>query len=175
MRNFIPLITSRTLFGAGFLLIAMDQFSKLWMWQYLQNAGGKVILIPGYLDLTLVTNVGAAFGLFPGRTDLFIGMALLTIGIIVAYLSMIGDEEVMVRVALVCIMAGAVGNLIDRIAYGYVIDFIDVHYGVHHWPVFNFADTIIDVGVGLILIDVIRDFFRERNVAPEEKPAHTGS
>jgi signal peptidase II len=65
-------------------------------------------------------------------------------------------------------MAGAIGNLIDRVFLGHVIDFIHVHYGTYHWPVFNFADIVIDVGVGLILIDVVRDLCRPRDRATAE-------
>lgn len=166
VKNFIPLMRSQSFFKVGVGLIALDQLTKVFFWNYLGHPGNRVVVIPGFLDFTLVTNLGAAFGLFPGRTDVFISMALLTIAIIVAYLSMIGEEEKMVRLALVCIMAGAIGNLIDRVFLGHVIDFIDVHYGPHHWPVFNLADTVIDIGVGLILIDVVRDFVRTRDQAP---------
>lgn len=167
VKNFFKLIGSRTLFGAGIALIVLDQLSKWGMWHFLGGVpGNRVVLIPGYLDLTLVTNLGAAFGLFPGETKMFIMMALFTIGIIVAYLTMIGEDEKLVRVALVCIMAGAIGNLIDRVFLGHVIDFIDAHWGPHHWPVFNLADTIINIGVGLIVIDVIRDFARTRGRVP---------
>ncbi|MBI4871286.1 MAG: signal peptidase II [Candidatus Riflebacteria bacterium] len=163
LRNLGALMLSRTLFPLGVALVAADQLSKWVMPALLGAHGGRINVVPGILDLVLVTNEGAAFGLFQGKTHIFIAMALLTILIIVAYLSMIGDDEKLVRVALVCIMGGAIGNLIDRVFLGHVVDFIYVHYRSFHWPVFNLADIVIDVGVGLILIDVVRDFFRSRD------------
>ena len=168
IRNFIPLMRSRTFFALGVLLVAIDQLTKQVMPGILDAHGGRITVLPGFLDLTLVTNKGAAFGLFQGQTTVFIVMAVLTVGIIIAYLSIVGEEERMVRCALVCIMAGAIGNLIDRVCLGHVIDFIFVHYGPYHWPVFNFADVVIDVGVGLILIDVVRDLCRPRDRVPAE-------
>ncbi|MBI3891052.1 MAG: signal peptidase II, partial [Candidatus Wallbacteria bacterium] len=112
VKNFFKLMRSRSFFSLGVWLIVADQLAKCGMWSFLGGVpGNRVVLVPGYLDLTLVTNLGAAFGLFPGETRMFILMALFTIAIIVAYLTMIGEDEKLVRLALVCIMAGAIGNL----------------------------------------------------------------
>lgn len=156
-RNFVRLMRGPTLFALGIYLIGVDQSTKWYAWWQLQGPEGKITVVDGFFDLTYVTNTGAAFGLFKGYTSAFVIMALLTIVIIVGYLSMIGDGEKLVRVALVLIMAGAIGNVIDRVFLGHVIDFISVHWHEKHFPVFNFADTIINVGVGLIILDVVLD------------------
>jgi signal peptidase II len=62
----------------------------------------------------------------------------------------------MPRLALALIMGGAVGNLLDRVRLGYVVDFVDVHWGAHHWPAFNVADSAISIGVALLLLDIMR-------------------
>ncbi len=165
VRNLPRLLFSSTLFPLGFGLIVADQVLKWAAVAYLKDRP-PVVLIPGFLDLTYVTNMGAAFGLFRGQITAFILIALFTVGVIVVYLSVIDDDEKLVSVALVMILAGAVGNLIDRVCLGYVIDYIHVHWNEWSWPVFNLADTIIDVGVGLILLDVLLEMRSESEGEP---------
>ena len=166
LRNLHHLLLRERLFLTGVVLLVVDQVSK-WASVNWLKGGPSIPMIRGYFSLTYVENTGAAFGLFRGQQTMFVVMAVITVFIILFYLSLTEDNEWMIRVALVLILAGAVGNLIDRIAFGYVIDFLHLHYKSFSWPVFNFADMIIDAGVGLILLDVIRDFFRpaEKQVA----------
>ncbi|MBI4863534.1 MAG: signal peptidase II [Candidatus Riflebacteria bacterium] len=159
VRNFYRLMTGGGYFPLGVGLIVADQVVKLLAVLYLKHRTAQCSVIDGLLDLKYVENRGAAFGIFPGQTHMFIIMALLTVVIILLYLSIVDQEEPMVRVALVLILAGAVGNLIDRVYLGYVIDYIRVYYRDWEWPVFNLADSIIDIGVGLILIDFVLDLF----------------
>lgn len=159
LRNFHRLMLRERLFAAGTLFLVADQLSK-WAAVVRLKGNPSVPVIRGFFSLTYVENTGAAFGLFKGQQGMFIAMAVLTVFIILFYLSLTEEDEWMIRSALVLILAGAVGNLIDRIAFGYVIDFFHLHYKSFSWPVFNLADVCIDVGVGLILIDVIRDFCR---------------
>lgn len=156
VRNLPRLTFSRTLFPLGLGMIVADQVMKYLAVVYLKGKP-PIVLISGLLHLNYVTNTGAAFGLFRGQITAFILIALFTVGVILVYLSMVEEDEKLVSVALVMILAGAVGNLIDRVHLGYVIDYIHVFYKQYHWPVFNFADTIIDVGVGLIVLDVMMD------------------
>lgn len=157
LRNLPRLLFTRGLFPLGSGLIVLDQLLKWGAVEYFKNKP-SLALIPGWLSITYVENRGAAFGLFRGQITAFILIALFTVAVILVYLSMVDEDEKLVPVALVLILAGAVGNLIDRATLGYVIDYIDVHYyDVFKWPVFNLADTIIDVGVGLIILDVLLD------------------
>ena len=160
VRNFFRLMVGGGYFPLGIGLIVSDQLLKWWAVAYLKDRPA-ISLIESILDLKYVENTGAAFGILRGQVHIFVIMAALTVAIIVLYLSMVEQEEPMVRLALVLILGGAVGNLIDRVFLGHVIDYVYVHYRQDfEWPVFNLADSIIDVGVGMILIDFVVDFFR---------------
>ncbi|PCJ21294.1 MAG: signal peptidase II [Candidatus Cloacimonadota bacterium] len=122
--------------------------------------GENVEVINGMFSLTLVYNTGAAFGIAKGFSWLFISMALITCAFILVYLALYKEEEPMVSWALVLILSGAIGNMIDRVTVGYVVDYLYVYYHTFNWwPVFNLADIAIDIGVGLIILDIIMDIF----------------
>lgn len=105
-----------------------------------------------FLSLVNVKNTGAAFGLFGGLGNgIFIAVSFTAIGFIIALL-ITGRES---APGLSLILSGAAGNLIDRLRYGYVRDFIDVFWGRYHWPAFNVADSCLTVGVALLLIAAI--------------------
>ena len=136
----------------GFLLpalivVILDQISKQIFW----SVGNNYDLIDGLLRITLVRNSGAAFGMLQGgRVFLIISSVLASIFIIILA-QRVPKEDLLKRVFLGMILGGAIGNLIDRIYPGHVIDFIDMGIGVHRWPVYNFADTAVTVG-GILLI-----------------------
>ncbi|UCH84950.1 MAG: signal peptidase II [Candidatus Latescibacterota bacterium] len=136
----------------GFLLpalivVILDQVSKQFLW----GLGNNFDLIDGFLRITLVRNSGAAFGMLQGgRVFLIISSVVASIFIIILA-QRIPKEELLKRVFLGMILGGAIGNLIDRIYPGHVIDFIDMGIGVHRWPVYNLADTAVTVG-GILLI-----------------------
>lgn len=136
----------------GFLLpalivIVLDQIAKQIFWSVGQNFD----LIDGLLRITLVRNSGAAFGMLQGgRVFLIISSVLASIFIIILA-QRIPREDLLKRVLLGMILGGAIGNLIDRIYPGQVIDFIDMGIGSHRWPVYNFADTAVTIG-GILLI-----------------------
>jgi signal peptidase II len=136
----------------GFLLpalivIILDQTAKQIFW----GLGNNFDLIDGLLRITLVRNSGAAFGLLQGgRVFLIISSVLASIFIIILA-QRVPKEDLLKRVFLGMILGGAIGNLIDRIYPGHVIDFIDMGIGSHRWPVYNFADTAVTVG-GILLI-----------------------
>ena len=105
--------------------------------------------------MTYVENRGGAFGIFgslssPYRTLLFSFFALGAITLILYYLLKVNLESRLIYWGLALILSGAIGNFIDRIRLGYVIDFIDLLYKTHHWPIFNIADTTICIGLALI-------------------------
>lgn len=103
------------------------------------------------LRFTHVTNTGAAFGLFPRWGNLFVVVAALVILMIVVYYWNLSDGQWLVRIALGLQLGGALGNLIDRLRWGFVVDFIDLNFWpLHNWPVFNLADASIVAGVVLL-------------------------
>jgi signal peptidase II len=119
-------------------------------------------ILPGLLSLTHTRNQGAAFGLFsegtlPAQTVVLTLVSLAALVAIFLYFIRLPSDRVLPRVGLSLVLGGAFGNLIDRMRLGYVIDFVDVYWHEYHWPTFNVADSAITVGVGLLLIDMLRD------------------
>jgi signal peptidase II len=117
-------------------------------------------VIPGLFNLTYLTNTGAAFGMLAGaqsiwRQVFFVGVAVAAIGVMVfSYKQFRSQGRIFVH-AIGLIAGGAVGNLIDRLRFGAVVDFLDFYLGIHHWPAFNVADSAITVGVGLFILGSI--------------------
>lgn len=114
--------------------------------------GESLPLLPPILHLTYVQNTGAAFGLFKGQQFLFIGCSILIIGWILWELFTKPSMGVRSLWALALVLGGAAGNLLDRLRFGYVVDFIDLRV----WPVFNVGDSAITVGVALLLWKAFR-------------------
>jgi signal peptidase II len=153
---------SLLLFVAG-IVVLLDQITKVWVDRTIRLYDSQTI-IPGILDLHYIRNSGAAFGFLSGsqagfRIPFFILVSVVAIGIILFLFYKLEDSEVMMPVALSLVLGGAIGNLVDRIRLGEVIDFILVHYKTFRWPAFNVADIAITVGVFLL---VLRIFFFER-------------
>ncbi len=120
----------------------------------------SVTVLENFFHITYVRNKGAAFGILADsafRIPFLITVAILAAGGILWYLKSLRDDQKLLHFALSLVFSGAVGNLIDRIRLGEVIDFIDVHWYQHHWPAFNVADSAICVGVGLLLLDMWRE------------------
>jgi signal peptidase II len=148
------------------LVVVCDQLTKLWI---LQNFAlyDSTVIIPGLFNLTFLRNTGAAFGMFAGHPALFrqlffITMAVVALVVIILMQRKLGSQNSWYTISLAFISGGAVGNLIDRIAYGSVIDFLDVYIGSHHWPAFNIADSGITVGVCIFLITQFLEDRQER-------------
>lgn len=121
----------------------------------------SIPIIDGFFNLTYIRNTGAAFGIFSGSHEVFrlpflIGVSILAIGFILMMLKRLRDGETGLTLALAFILGGAAGNLIDRILYGEVIDFLDVYWSHYHWPAFNVADSCITIGVAITLFYLIR-------------------
>jgi signal peptidase II len=116
----------------------------------------SIPVIP-YFNLTYVHNTGAAFSFLSQAGGwqrwFFAGLALTVSVVITIWLARLKKHETLLAVALSLVLGGAVGNLIDRLLYGYVIDFLDVYYQDWHWPAFNIADSAITLGVALMLIE----------------------
>lgn len=139
-----------------FLVVFLDQASKLWI------VGNFTLyeslpVIPGLFSLTYLTNTGAAFGLLAGeqgvwRQIFFVGVAVVALTAIVFLYRKLRSVSAWYVIALGLIAGGAIGNLIDRVRLGSVIDFLDLYLGTRHWPAFNIADSAITVGVAIFLI-----------------------
>ena len=142
------------LWGSVMVLI-LDQCTKL-LADAMLSGYQSVLLLP-FLALRKAYNYGAAFSFLGDASGwqrwFFIILALVVIAILVAWLQRSPPGDSRVRVALMLIIGGAAGNVVDRLVYGYVIDFIDVFYGSWHWPTFNIADSAISVGAAILLLD----------------------
>ena len=137
-------------------LLVIDQYSKTLVFHRL-NVGESIPLIKNILHITFVTNTGAAFGLFKSSTLVFVVISIIAIAVIATLiLRSIKKGNLLSRpwlnYGLVLILSGAIGNLIDRLRFSYVIDFIDVRI----WPVFNIADSAITIGTLLLLLSLTR-------------------
>jgi signal peptidase II len=139
--------------GLAFIVVVLDQASKLAADAFL-GYHQPVPLIP-FFNLTLSYNAGAAFS-FLGQAGgwqrwFFIALALLVSGFLIQWMRQVNGRDRWLSLALSLILGGAIGNLIDRIAYGHVVDFIHFYVGDWSWPIFNIADSAITVGAGLLI------------------------
>jgi signal peptidase II len=136
------------------ITILVDQGTKEIVLHALSLHEGLEI-IPGFFSLTHIRNTGGAFGLWAGeatwlRTLFFLVVSCLALGIIFYLYTRITHCRAWTAVALAMIFGGALGNLIDRLRFGEVVDFLDFHIGTMHWPAFNVADSAISVGVAIL-------------------------
>jgi len=141
-------------------VLVFDQITKVMVdhWMKLHQS---IEILPNFAHLTYIRNTGAAFGFLAGghsllRVLFFIVISGLAIGCIFYLLRNLPVDEIATKASLSLIMGGALGNLIDRIRLGEVIDFIDLHWYQLHWPAFNVADSAITVGVLWLLIQMLR-------------------
>jgi signal peptidase II len=117
----------------------------------------QVSVIPGFFAIRLATNTGVAFSLFQGFPRLVTLIGVLVLAGLMTYLwQRAGRGSRPERAALALLIGGAVGNLIDRLRFGYVVDFLDVYVGTYHWPTFNLADSAVSIGaVSLLIIGLL--------------------
>ncbi|MFW5731137.1 MAG: signal peptidase II [Desulfonatronovibrionaceae bacterium] len=146
-------------------ILVLDQALKLWV-QKTIPLWDSVPVIPGLLNLVHVLNKGAAFGFLADldgnmQTYFFIGVTGLAIVLIFHLLKTVDRHDPYLFSALGLILGGALGNLVDRIRLGMVIDFLDFYVGSHHWPAFNVADMAISTGAILLLIS----FYKKKRYA----------
>jgi len=140
------------------LIILADRFTKVWVENHIPM-GGAIPVIPRVLRITHWTNEGAAFSLFAGSASpqlvrwVLVAFALVLALAVLIALVRLGNRFTLTTVALALIFAGALGNVHDRILYGSVVDFIEVHIFTYHWPDFNVADSSVVTGACLLLLD----------------------
>ena len=164
LRDLIPV-------GIAALVIIIDQLTKLWiMTNFALHEQQNVI--PGLFDLVYVTNTGAAFGFLAGSKNLlrqvfFVGVAIVALVVIVYAYGHLKRQGKIFVYALGLIGGGAIGNLIDRLRFGSVVDFLDFYLGSYHWPAFNAADSAITVGVGLFLLGTLLQHLKETEEVPK--------
>ena len=145
----------------GFAVIGLDQFVKVLIVSHLTQ-GEPVPVLPPVLDFTLMYNTGAAFSFLSDASGwqrwLFIALAIAVSAGIVLWLSRLkARSQGLLSASLALIFGGALGNVIDRVRIGHVVDFIHAHWGDHHFPAFNVADSAITIGAALLLLDVWRE------------------
>ena len=143
-----------TLFFLFLTLVILDQFTKALVINYF-NLYDSVVLLP-IINLTFVVNYGFAFGLLnnPSLNQILVSLVILAIIIYFLYL-LIKTQDKIFQLTLTLILAGALGNFVDRIFRGFVIDFIDIYIGKYHWPAFNIADSCITVGFVVLMINIL--------------------
>ncbi|MCW8973761.1 MAG: signal peptidase II [Gammaproteobacteria bacterium] len=145
------------------VVIVLDQLTKLWAGSALSYAEPMPV-IP-FFNLTLLHNTGAAFSFLStagGWQRWFFALtAVVVSAILLAWLKRLKPGQMWLALALALVLGGALGNVIDRLYFGYVIDFLDFYYNNWHWPAFNVADMAISVGAVMLIIDSLR---------PERKP-----
>jgi signal peptidase II len=146
-------------YRAVFFIVLLDQGSKLFV-QHQMRLYESIELIPHCLSLTYILNPGAAFGIFRHRTIFLIILTFLLLAAAVIYQQAIAKQSRMFRLATAIGLGGAIGNLIDRLRLGAVVDFIELPY----WPVFNVADMAILIGVALIVIHTVTEEMKNRQV-----------
>jgi signal peptidase II len=156
------------------LTLGIDLGSKQWAEKTL-DLRPPMMVVDKYVDFILARNKGGAWGLLQTTSELvrrpfFLLVSALAIGFIVTLFSRLQPRQRALKWGLPLVLGGALGNVFDRIHYGWVIDFIDVHItrgGMeHHWPTFNVADIAICVGVGLMAIDMMLSKRTTKTVAP---------
>jgi signal peptidase II len=145
-------------------VVALDQATKFLVTRFLELYE-RVVVLP-VLDFTLLHNTGAAFSMLAGASGwqrwFFIGLASVVSLVLLVWLWRMPRGQRMLSVALSLILGGALGNLIDRVRFGYVVDFIHAHWGAAYFPAFNIADSCITIGAGLLILDAFREKDREK-------------
>jgi signal peptidase II len=146
-------------------VIFLDQLTKVVVVREL-SLGRVIPVVPGFFNLIHIRNTGIAFGMFNdgaalGKTLLLTTAGILALGFLVWILRDMDADDLLGGLAVGCVAGGAIGNLIDRLRLGEVVDFLDVYWRSHHWPAFNMADSAITVGVALLIIHELVALRRE--------------
>jgi len=150
--------------GIAAAVVALDQATKFAVERAFAY-GERLAIVPGFFDLTLVYNRGAAFSFLANAAGwqrwFFIGLGAVAAAFIVWLLARHGSQRLF-AFALALILGGAIGNVVDRIVHGHVVDFVLLHWQRHFFPAFNVADSAITVGAVLLVVDELRRVRRHR-------------
>ena len=150
------------------MIVALDQVTKAAATAWLRPDDSREI-ISRFFNLTHVTNSGAAWGVFNGKNELLAILSLITVLAIVCFRHSLALHPGQ-SIALALVTGGILGNFLDRIRFGAVVDFLDFHLGHWHWPAFNIADSSICCGVGLYLITTFRAEQAWKTDSPPDSP-----
>jgi signal peptidase II len=150
------------------VLVLIDQIVKIYIHTGFE-LHESVQVIPGYFNITYVRNTGAAFGIFSKSHELFrqiffLSIPPIAVGIILYFMYSVAENDWLQIYALSFISGGAIGNYIDRVRFGYVVDFLDFHFqNIYSWPAFNVADSAIVGGVSVLFLILIKEMKLERD------------
>jgi signal peptidase II len=145
--------------GVVLVIVLLDQASK-WAIRRALSIHDSITVVPGFLDFTHVRNSGAAFGFlnavdFPFKTIVIAIVAVSALVGVAVYAKGLAPQQLLARWGLALIVGGAIGNLVDRLTVGSVVDFVDVYWRQYHFWAFNVADSAISVGVAVMILDMI--------------------
>ncbi len=137
----------------------LDQLSKFAV-QRMFTLHNPIEVIPGFFNITYIYNPGAAFGLFGNITEtlrltMLIGVSVIAFAILFYMYIKIKERDNLILIPIAMIIGGAVGNLIDRVRFQMVVDFLDFYWGQFHWPAFNIADAAITVGTIILVVTIL--------------------
>jgi signal peptidase II len=155
----------------GILVLALDQVTKLIVESRLPM-GVPVVIIPGFFNLYYTRNSGGAFGLFPNMAPILLVIGIVAVVVMMLVFRRFRYEDKRLRLSLVLLITGALGNIIDRVRLGSVTDFLQLYISRFYWPSFNVADTSIVVGAFLLLIYTFMHREKKESKEPTaERPA----
>ncbi|SHJ59131.1 signal peptidase II [Clostridium amylolyticum] len=138
------------------ILLAIDILTKQWAINVLAK-GNDITVIKGFFDLAYLENRGAAFGILQNKVIFLALITSIVILIMVVYLIKYKPESKILKYSFYLIISGAIGNLIDRVRLGFVVDFLQFHYkDVYYFPTFNMADTFVVIGTALMILYVVK-------------------
>ncbi|MFH1573782.1 MAG: signal peptidase II [Acidobacteriota bacterium] len=170
---------------ARFYLVAvlvwtLDYLTK-WMARSWLDPHQAFEILPGFLRFSLVRNTGVAFGLFadvqsPWKPYILAAMAVVAVVVILIYSARMPTRRILLQLALAVTLGGILGNFVDRILHGFVVDFIELHLrDAFYWPTFNLADSAITIGIALLLIDTFKNPETDGSeIEPAARPGNDG-
>ncbi len=158
-----------TFYLIALAIVLLDQATKQLIVRTIRLGQG-IPVVPGFFDIVFVLNPGAAFSFLATlpdsvRNPFFVMISVTAVILIIVYHTRHLQQHALASLSLALILGGAVGNLIDRLRYGMVVDFLLVHVYQYHWPAFNVADSAISVGVSLMVLDLFLEWRHERKNA----------
>ncbi len=141
-------------------VVLVDQVTKAILLNTLPTIGSAIPVIPGFFDIVHVRNPGGAFGMFAGKSPsirafFFLAVSGIAVVLMTVFYVQLPQHFRWLRAGLALVVGGAIGNIIDRIRFGEVIDFIDLYVAQWHWPAFNVADSAISIGMGVVVLHVL--------------------
>lgn len=146
----------------------LDQFTKHLIRSHM-TIGDMITVIPGFFSITYIRNTGAAWGMMSGLNSLLIGLSIIMLAILIIFRSSFITDTLIHKIAAGLMIAGIVGNLIDRMRLGYVVDFLHFYIGKYQFPSFNVADSAICIGVALYIFSQ----FLEQKTVNQHSDAET--